>query len=369
MCPHSSSNSHESLSRVGLPAHMSAHTHTADMIEVYKAAWSENEQRMDEKLLSEMQSKKEAELNRLAEAKEKALKEEGEVEVHDIELERSAYLGKSGSLQDAIASYASVGAKLTSGKNIDKHLSILRLCLAWKDDEAYKKHAEATGKLIEKGGDWDRRNRFTVYNGVHHFRTRNLKGAAEAWLDAIATFTASEVFDYRTLVYYTVIAAVVSLPRTLIKSSLIDKPEIRQVINDLKELKEFLHAFYECRYAEFYKALLHMMHYIRNDSFLSIHADYYLREIRLRAYQQFLKSYLSVTLDTVAKEFGVSSEFVDSELSSYIASNRLSCKIDKVKGIVEMKRVDQRNQHYQEIIRKGDLLLNRVQRLSRIVTY
>jgi len=111
------------------------------------------------------------------------------------------------------------------------------------------------------------------------------------------------------------------------------------------------------------------MEQIKSDFYLHIHSNYYLREIRLRSYQQFLKSYLSVKLETMANEFGVSELFLDDELSSFISLGRLQCKVDKVNGVVQMNRVDQRNQHYLDIIKKGDLLLNRVQRLSRIISY
>ena len=55
------------------------------------------------------------------------------------------------------------------------------------------------------------------------------------------------------------------------------------------------------------------------------------------------------------------------ELSRFIAAGRLHCKIDKVGGIVETNRPDSKNWQYQESIKKGDLLLNRVQKLSRVI--
>lgn len=224
--------------------------------------------------------------------------------------------------------------------------------------------------MIDKGGDWDRRNRFTVYNGVHYFRIRNFELAAKGFLDAIATFTATEIFSYERLVYYTIISSIVSLERTEIKSKLIDSPEILQIIDSLPVLKSFLNSFYECRYNEFFRSLIFLMNdFIRKDFYLSLHASYYLKKIRLRAYDQFLQSYQSVKLETMANAFGVSIEFLDSELSSYISSNELTCKIDKVNGVVEIYRTNERNSQYHEVIKRGDALLSRIQRLSRIVTY
>jgi 26S proteasome regulatory subunit N7 len=57
------------------------------------------------------------------------------------------------------------------------------------------------------------------------------------------------------------------------------------------------------------------------------------------------------------------------DLSRFIASGRVPCKIDKVKGVIESNRPDAKNAQYQDVIRKGDLLLNRIQKLARVITY
>jgi len=57
---------------------------------------------------------------------------------------------------------------------------------------------------------------------------------------------------------------------------------------------------------------------------------------------------------------------LDRELSDFIANRRLTCKIDKVMGIVESERIDERNGLYQSALKQGDFLLNRIQKLSRV---
>lgn len=56
-----------------------------------------------------------------------------------------------------------------------------------------------------------------------------------------------------------------------------------------------------------------------------------------------------------------------SDLSKFIASGRLNCVIDKVGGIVETNRPDSKNAQYQAVIKQGDLLLNRVQKLGSVI--
>lgn len=85
------------------------------------------------------------------------------------------------------------------------------------------------------------------------------------------------------------------------------------------------------------------------------------------AYKQFLESYSSVRVDSMARTFGLSVDFLDKELSMYIASGRLRCKIDQVEGVIVTKRLNVKNTKYQETIKEGDLLLNRIQKLSRVI--
>lgn len=40
----------------------------------------------------------------------------------------------------------------------------------------------------------------------------------------------------------------------------------------------------------------------------------------------------------MASAFGVTEEFLDTELSSFIYNGKISCKIDKVAGVIESNR-------------------------------
>jgi 26S proteasome regulatory subunit N7 len=104
---------------------------------------------------------------------------------------------------------------------------------------------------------------------------------------------------------------------------------------------------------------------IRNDKFLSQHSKYFVKEMRLVAYKQFLESYKSVTIENMARAFGVSNDFLDKELSQYISIGKITCKIDKVAGVIESNRPDKRIDMYQKSLKEGDFLLNRMQKLAR----
>ena len=71
--------------------------------------------------------------------------------------------------------------------------------------------------LFEAGGDWERKNRLKVYEGLYCMATRNFKKAAELFLDSISTFTTYELFPYDTFIFYTVLTSIISLDRVSLK--------------------------------------------------------------------------------------------------------------------------------------------------------
>ena len=55
------------------------------------------------------------------------------------------------------------------------------------------------------------------------------------------------------------------------------------------------------------------------------------------------------------------------QLSDFIVAGQLAAKIDKVSNVVETTAALERHAQYQRLIKDGDLLLNRIQKLSKIV--
>ncbi|KAJ6977661.1 26S proteasome non-ATPase regulatory subunit 6 [Populus alba x Populus x berolinensis] len=220
--------------------------------------------------------------------------------------------------------------------------------------------------LFEEGGDWERKNRLKVYEGLFCLSARNFKKAADLFLDSISTFTTYELFPYDTFIFYTVLTSIISLDRVSLKQKVVDAPEILTVIGKIPHLSEFLNSLYDCQYKSFFSAFAGLTEQIKLDRYLHPHFRYYMREVRTVVYSQFLESYKSVTIEAMAKAFGVTVEFIDLELSRFIAAGKLHCKIDKVAGVLETNRPDAKNALYQATIKQGDFLLNRIQKLSRL---
>jgi 26S proteasome regulatory subunit N7 len=165
------------------------------------------------------------------------------------------------------------------------------------------------------------------------------------------------------------ISNVLYLARTEIKSKIIDGPEIRSVKEDgaVQVVFKMVNALYDCDYKGYLLAMVEVETVLIADRFLQPHAGYIMRELHVLGYKQFLDSYKSVKLDSMAKSFGLSVEFLDMQLSRFIAAGRLSAKIDKFGGVVETNRPDLKNAQYRDMIQQGDLLLNRIQKLARVV--
>ena len=102
----------------------------------------------------------------------------------------------------------------------------------------------------------------------------------------------------------------------------------------MKMVKNYLYSLYEGRYRDFFVALTDMNDAMIKDRFLAPHRAYIVREMRVRAYVQFLSAYRSVELSNMASTFGVSPAFMDSELSTFIADGRVNAKIDKVNNVI-----------------------------------
>jgi 26S proteasome regulatory subunit N7 len=130
---------------------------------------------------------------------------------------------------------------------------------------------------------------------------------------------------------------------------------------------KLVNALHNCDYEKYLNATVEVQPILLADRFLQVHCGYIMRELHVLGYKQFLDSYKSVTLDSMATSFGVGAEYLDLQLSRFISAGRLTAKIDKYGGVVETNRPDEKNAQYRDMIQKGDVLLNRIQKLARVV--
>ena len=300
---------------------------------------------------------------------EGAVESGGETDVLDAMLDKCKLYAKVGEKEKAYVAMQEVfeKPKISSGKKLDITMDKIRMAMFFQDSEIIKTEMVLAKKLCEEGGDWDRRNRLKVYESLYLISVRQLKEAANLLKDCISTFTCVELCDFEEFVFYTSITNVLFLSRTVLKKEVIDGADTVVVLREAPSLESLLTSLYECNYATFFQALFELIPQMERNRYFNIHIHTLIRELRVLAYSQYLESYKSVTMHSMATSFGIAVEFLDSELSRFIASGRLTAKIDKVSGVVETSRSDHKNATYQKMIKDGDALLNRLSKLSRLI--
>lgn len=301
---------------------------------------------------------------------EEAESKQGDLEVSNEMLSKARLLGRAGDKRRAFQQYDLTRERTVGmSQRMEQVLEKMRLALAFRDLGAAREEADRLKGMLDSpgGGDWERRNRLKVYEGALCLLSRDFSRASKLFLESLSTFNATELFSYERFIFYAIIASVVSCSRTELKRRVTDAPEVLQVVGSLPPLEPLLNSLHECQYARFLRCFVEACELCRADFFLHDHVRFFMREVRAKAYAQFLESYRSVTLSNMAAAFGVSTGFLDAELASFIASGRLNARIDKTSGVVATTRPDAKNAHYQQALKQGDVLLNRVQKLSRVI--
>ncbi|ETV77146.1 hypothetical protein, variant [Aphanomyces astaci] len=319
-------------------------------------------------LLATMKQHNEDELTKLDAQLADAEANLGDIEVLEAHLGRARLYSLIGDKDKVLEAFHTALAKPTSvNQKIIIQLHIIRVGLFFSDLPLVETHIKKARVLIDEGGDWDRRNRLKVYEGCYLLMARDFKKASSLFQDSVATFTSTELMSYPTMIFYAVITSVLSTSRVELKKKIVDSSEVLAVLRDIPHLSDFLNGLYDCNYKQFFTAIVGLHAHVNRDKYLALHSRYIYRELRILAYAQFLEAYRSVTLQSMATAFGVGVVFLDTELSRFISAGRLNAKIDKVAGVIETNRPDAKNAQYQDTVKQGDALLNRIQKLARVI--
>ncbi|KAI9806524.1 MAG: hypothetical protein M1833_003711 [Piccolia ochrophora] len=379
----------------------------------------------DEKLYEQLLSDNDKELEGFKGEEEEAAEKAGETEVQAAKGKGAEFWARVGDKDKAISAYEAVLEKIgILGTKIDLVLAIIRVGLFFNDKLLVKKNVERAKALVDSGGDWDRRNRLKAYEGLHLLTVRSYNLAAPLLLDSLSTFTSYELCTYSSLVIYSVLAGSVSLKRLDFKSKVVDAPEIKAILGDGEEklsaltgavsagpgasdeemkdastatpapaatavnlttlgqsstgqpevetpidfapLAQLVSSLYTGNYQAFFLALAAVEEsFLSQDRYLFEHRGWFVREMRLRGYQQLLQSYRVVGLGSMAHDFGVSVDFLDRDLAKFIAADRIPCTIDRVNGLIETNRPDDKNKQYNDVVKQGDALITKLQKYGQ----
>lgn len=56
-----------------------------------------------------------------------------------------------------------------------------------------------------------------------------------------------------------------------------------------------------------------------------------------------------------------------SDLKKFIAADRMSCTVDRVHGVIETNRPDDKNKQYNDVVKQGDQLITKLQKYGQAV--
>ncbi|KAI6043276.1 26S proteasome subunit RPN7-domain-containing protein [Pisolithus marmoratus] len=305
---------------------------------------------------------KRRQLKKLDERLAEAEKTEGGSEISDALKPRANHLTRIGDEEFVYAVVAAERLALEKtpglGSRIDITLTLVRIGFFFGDNTLITDNLARAEKLIEEGGYWERGNHLKVYRGLHAVSIRQFKSGGELLLDALSIFTATELISYNDFVALTVIVNILTLARVDLKKKLITSPEVFSVLPDLPVPDDLLRSLYDCHYTNFFVALATLEQtYLLPSRLLFPHTRYYVREMRILAYPQLLELYRSVTLESLGGAFGVS---VD--LSTGNSRGSLQTGACIVRSIRCTKTAQ-----YDKVVKQWDVLLNPVQRLSKVL--
>ncbi|KZZ88305.1 proteasome regulatory particle subunit [Ascosphaera apis ARSEF 7405] len=377
----------------------------------------------DEKLYKELEARNDEELAKLEKEQEEVAESGVESDVQAVIGKKAEFYAKIGDKDKSIQTFESILSSTSLlGTKIDILLAQTRIGLFFGDKSYVQSVLDRATTLVESGGDWDRRNRLKAYKGLHLLTARNYAAAAPLLLDSLATFTSYELCSYSELVVFSVMAGSLALKRVDFKSKVVDAPEIKAILGDGEDrldtlasggnkdeemkdappadadkghaaivnlttlgteisgvnvdeapvdfspLANLVSALYNGSYKFFFQSLAAVEDsFLKVDRYLFEHRAWFVREMRLRGYTQLLQSYRVVGLQSMADAFGVSVDYLDRDLAKFIASDRIACTIDRVNGIIETNRADDKNKQYADVVKQGDALITKLQKYGQAV--
>ncbi|KAL9060596.1 MAG: hypothetical protein Q9162_000547 [Coniocarpon cinnabarinum] len=382
----------------------------------------------DEKHYDELIAENKKELEAIQKEETDAEEKAGDSEIQAARAKRAEFYARVCDKDAALDSFEKLFDKTgILGTKIDIVFAIIRIGMFFGDKILVKKNVARANSLVESGGDWDRRNRLKAYQGLHLITVRSYNLAAPLLLDSLSTFTSYELCSYSNLIVYALLTGTVSLKRVDFKTKVVDAPEIKAVVGssddrlaaltgaasagpgagdeemkdagdtsstpapaavnlttlaqggsidieegnevvDFKPLANLVSSLYNGDYKGFFTALSRVeQEFLSQDRYMAEHKAWYVREMRLRAYQQLLQSYRVVDMQNMARDFGVTVDFLDSDLKGFIAADRISCTVDRVHGVIETNRPDDKNKQYNDVVKQGDQLITKLQKYGQAV--
>ncbi|KAH0787216.1 26S proteasome non-ATPase regulatory subunit 6 [Histomonas meleagridis] len=320
---------------------------------------------VDEKLAAELSASNDAELADLQHALADAKEAKGEEDVRVALQNLALFYLKIGDCQESKRQLSELFSHtIALGQKLDVVFCQMRISFFYNDHVTFKELLDQAQSLIKEGGDWERKNRLKVYEGLNLCVRRNFVAASLLFISTLSTFTATELMEYDDFVYRTVLLCVLSLNRADFGAKIDRSMEVRAASKPVQKLL----SLYHLKYSEFFDALTEVEQRMKSDIWFSRHLSYLIKELRVKAYNQYLEPYEALQITAMAQAFRVTPQFIEAEMRRFISSNKLSARIDRVSGTIHTNPPDSRATKMREALKGGEILISRLQKLGRILS-
>lgn len=179
----------------------------------------------------------------------------GDTEIRDAIMDKAAFYLAREKVEQAKKVYLEAFEKTVGvSKRLEIYMILLQILFEEGNLEQIKKYIQKCKNLLEEGGDWERRNKLKVYEGLYCLITRDFATAGQLFVSSLSTFSSPEIMSFEKMCFYTVISGLMTLSRQEIKEKVIDNSEVLTVVRENKHLERLLGSFYGCKYKEFFVA-------------------------------------------------------------------------------------------------------------------
>jgi len=244
---------------------------------------------------------------------------------------------------------------------MDVFLCRIRMGIIMGNKKIIEESAVEAMDACERGCDWDRRNRFKVYNGLLCLMRGKFDEAGIMLSDSLPSYDADEAMDYWRAVRYVIFCGALTFERPDLLKRILQNADV--VGNNEEEGMRIIRSLHECHYSNFMKELCAFCRIINDDVFVGKYVNMFCREMKLRVYGQILESYRSMHIEKMAEALGLGVEYVEKDLGEFIIEERLWSRIDRIERVIEMK--ERSSMDVSSVINEGSDVIRRIKRFVK----
>lgn len=164
-----------------------------------------------------------------------------------------------------------------------------------------------------------------------------------------------DIMSLEDVATYGGLCALATLDRPALTKQVIDRPEFRNLLELVPDVREIIYDFYNSRYTR----CLTTMAKIRPEVMLDMHlgreehVDNLFRLIRRKAIVQYVSPFISADLGRMQTIFGTTSEELEDELLALIETGGIDARIDKQNNALHAKKTNARLDAITSSLEKG----------------